>query len=77
MYRKSDIAFLRGRQSSGKFCKTLETFLFTFLDEVQECLEDQIVVFQQDNASIHASKETKKFLEDSGVFLMDGLVLTT
>ncbi|RHY20388.1 hypothetical protein DYB32_010039 [Aphanomyces invadans] len=67
----SDIAFLEGRQSLEMYCKTLETYLFLFLGDVQKCLENQIAAFQQDYAPIHASNETKKFLEDSGVFSMD------
>ncbi|ETV99646.1 hypothetical protein H310_07715 [Aphanomyces invadans] len=30
--KRSEIAFLEGRQSSGRYCKTFETYLIPFLD---------------------------------------------
>ncbi|KAF0709763.1 hypothetical protein AaE_012778 [Aphanomyces astaci] len=64
---KTELAFLDGAQDSGAYIGTLSNYLFPFIDYNygRDC------VFQHDNASIHASRETKAFLSDHGVRVME------
>lgn len=63
----SDLAFLDGKQDSGKYINTLGDYLFPFA----HMHYGPEFVFMQDNASIHRSKVTMKFLEDHEVKLFD------
>ncbi|ETV78810.1 hypothetical protein H257_07640 [Aphanomyces astaci] len=63
----STLAILEGNQDSGAYAYTLSDHLFPYIDYHfrREC------IFQHDNASIHASKETKEFLNEHNVHVMD------
>ncbi|KAG3145294.1 hypothetical protein PI126_g13796 [Phytophthora idaei] len=63
---KSKLAILRGRQSSGDYIYSLPEYLLPFA----HANYGVDFVFQQDNASIHASRETKQFLEKNEVITM-------
>ncbi|KAF0708257.1 hypothetical protein AaE_013282, partial [Aphanomyces astaci] len=60
---RTSLAILHGRQDSFAYCDTVANFMLPFAHA--EHAED--FLFQQDNASIHASKETTAFLADIGV----------
>lgn len=63
----SELVVLEGTQDSDRYITTLSDHLFPFIDRVygRDC------IFQQDNASIHASRATKDFLREENVELMD------
>ncbi|RAW19948.1 hypothetical protein PC110_g23610, partial [Phytophthora cactorum] len=63
---KSKLAILRGCQNSGDYIYTLSEYLLPFAHA------NYGVDFasQQDNASIHASRETKQFLEENEMSTM-------
>ncbi|RAW19813.1 hypothetical protein PC110_g23745, partial [Phytophthora cactorum] len=63
---KSKLAILRGRQNSGDHIYTLSEYLLPFA----HANYGVDFVFQQDNASIHASRETKHILEENEVCTM-------
>ncbi|KAG3106536.1 hypothetical protein PI125_g13142 [Phytophthora idaei] len=60
---KTDLAFLIGRQNSFDYQETPANYLVPF----GEAFHDGNYVFHHDNASIHASKSTKDFLESSEI----------
>jgi transposase len=62
----SELVILEGTQDSERYVATLSEHLLPFIDRVygREC------IFQQDNASIHASRATKSFLQEENVELM-------
>ncbi|ETV79729.1 hypothetical protein H257_06966 [Aphanomyces astaci] len=60
---RTSLAILFGCQDSFAYCDTVANFMVTFAHAAH--VED--FLFQQDNASIHASKETTAFLADIGV----------
>ncbi|KAG3082880.1 hypothetical protein PC121_g5918 [Phytophthora cactorum] len=63
---KSKLAILRGRQNSGDYIYTLSEYMLPFA----HANYGVDYVFQQDNASIHASRETKQFLQEMQVNIM-------
>ena len=63
---KTKIAFLKGKQDSGKYIQTLFTSLLPFIRE-NHCLVHE---FQQDNAPIHTSTATKAFLNSANINTM-------
>ncbi|KAG2904309.1 hypothetical protein PC115_g15024 [Phytophthora cactorum] len=63
---KSKLAILRGRQNSGDYIYTVSEYLLPFAHGNYGV----DFVFQQDNASIHASRETKQLLEENEVSTM-------
>jgi hypothetical protein len=56
---KSELAVLRGRQNSGHYIYTVYEYMLT----IAHLNHGADFVFQQDNASIHASHETTCFLQ--------------
>ncbi|GMF38079.1 unnamed protein product [Phytophthora lilii] len=63
---KSKLAILLGRQNSGDYVYTLSEYMLPFAQSNYGV----DYVFQQDNASIHASRETKAFLKEQQVDTM-------
>ncbi|KAF0702625.1 hypothetical protein AaE_015816 [Aphanomyces astaci] len=63
---KTQLAILEGNQDSSAYVDTLPEYLFPFGDVNfgRDC------EFQHDNASTHASKETKAFLAEQGLRVM-------
>ena len=64
---KSRIALLDGKQSSSHYIYTLSEFLLSFVH--LHC--GDAFVFQQDNASIHVSVETRSFLAEQDITVME------
>lgn len=56
-----------GRMNSGKYIDMLDTELISFTDEVM----DGDFVFQQDNASIHVSRQTRAWFLEKEIDLLD------
>ena len=63
----SEIVFISGRQRSTNYVNTLEMHLLPFGDTI--CGHEWI--FQQDNASIHSSHQTKTWLEENRIEVLD------
>lgn len=63
---KLSLAFPSCRMDSSEYQGVLAGSLLPFLEESP----DDIFTFQQDNASVHASKSTKKWLEDHGIMTL-------
>jgi len=61
---KSSLVFLEGKQNSRKYCDTLQEHLMPFIEHVKGLNCGKDVVLQQDNASIHVSKFTGKFIDE-------------
>ncbi len=59
----SDLCVINGGMNLECYCDVLSRFLLPYAE--QECPEDWI--FQQDNASVHRSKDTKEWLADNNV----------
>lgn len=66
-YGTTSQAVMIGTQNSFDYTKILENNLLPFCDAHMPVG----YIFQHDNASIHASKETSKWLKDSGLKVMD------
>lgn len=64
---KSEIAFLSGRQASKHYIWTLCEFLYPFA----HLMHGTEFFFQQDNASIHTSRETRQFFEEMELNVID------
>jgi transposase len=64
---KTKLTFLRGKQNAIKYTETLRGNLLPYLDELREKLGGIQPILQQDNASIHAARYTKAFLDDNGI----------
>ena len=60
---KTEIVFVRGKMNSESYQEILSNFLIPFLDRWPN-LE---IIFQQDNASVHASASTRQWLLDSSI----------
>ncbi|KAG4228405.1 hypothetical protein PC116_g23242 [Phytophthora cactorum] len=71
MYGKTDVVFLNGRQNSTKYTETLRGNLLPYLEKLRLKMGNIEPVFQHDNASIHASRFTKGFLNDNNVTIME------
>ncbi|POM72783.1 Putative retroelement [Phytophthora palmivora] len=63
---KSKLVFLKGRQNSGDYIYTISEYMLPFAHSNH----GTDFVFQQDNASIHASRETTHFLKEMEVETM-------
>lgn len=61
------ICFVSTKMDSDYYIRLLEEVLITFGEDV--CVPE--FIFQQDNAAIHRSKKTLKFLEDRNIPLLD------
>ena len=64
---RTDIAFVRGKMNFEGYQAILEQFLFPFLEKWPS-LEH---IFQQDNASVHVSSSTRKWLEAKDLPILD------
>ncbi|KAJ0399837.1 hypothetical protein P43SY_008143 [Pythium insidiosum] len=64
---KSQLAILDGRQSSEHYIYTLSEYLLPFA-HLKYGVD---FIFQQDNAPIHTSSETRLFFSDMGLSVMD------
>ena len=64
---KSEIAFLRGRQTSQLYSQTLENYLLSFASR----FHGTNYIFMHDNATIHGSKVMKEWFERYAVELLD------
>ncbi|KAH9105454.1 hypothetical protein AeMF1_018736 [Aphanomyces euteiches] len=62
----TDVAFLEGRHDSSAYCDTLSNYLMPFV----HANHMNGFVFQQDNASIHTSFETKSFFAENDISLL-------
>ncbi|KAH9114828.1 hypothetical protein LEN26_013015, partial [Aphanomyces euteiches] len=62
----TEVAFLEGRQDSSAYCDTLSNYLMPFV----HANHMNGFVFQQDNASIHTSFETKSFFAENDISLL-------
>jgi transposase len=62
--KKSVLKFLVGKQDSVAYVSTLETHLLPFIDA-------EIQIFQQDNAPIHKSQYTMRWLEAQNIEVLD------
>ncbi|POM62783.1 LOW QUALITY PROTEIN: hypothetical protein PHPALM_28015 [Phytophthora palmivora] len=67
---KSKLAILRGRQHSGDYIYTISEYLLPYAHSNH----GTDFVFQQDNASIHASRETKSFRTEMEINTMEYLL---
>ena len=70
---KAQIAFLKGRKNSDKYINTLENYLFPFVNEFHEAG----YIFQQDNASIHTSRQTNQWFQEHNVTVLDWPALSS
>ena len=66
-YGAADLVRVKGNQDSVKYCQTLEYGLLSFAADML----GESWTFQQDNASIHRSKYTKKWLEEKHIDVME------
>jgi len=64
---KSKLAFLDGNQNSDDYQKTLESYLLPSV----EAKHAEHWIFQQDGASIHTSKASRKWLRDHEIAVLD------
>lgn len=64
---KTPICFISTKMNSEMYCELLEEVLIPFTEEFM----DENVIFQQDNASCHAAKNTKNFLKAHNIPVMD------
>ena len=56
---------------SRKYIDILNTHLLPFMEKLEDDKdEDNVYEFQQDNASVHTSKLTRTFFDDSDIILM-------
>ena len=62
--KKSDIVFLEGRQNSAAYIRTIE-------EHLKPLMTGQDDLFQQDNAPIHVSRETKAYFSRENINVMD------
>ena len=58
---------MKGRQNLDKYINTLENYLFPFVNEFHEAG----YIFQQDNASIHTSRQTNQWFQEHNVTVLD------
>lgn len=63
---KLPICFITTRMNSKDYTEVLEDVLLTFLDEHS----DEEFIFQQDNAAIHASRETTRWFAERNIEIM-------
>ncbi|ETV86302.1 hypothetical protein H257_02715 [Aphanomyces astaci] len=63
---RTEVAVLQGRQDSYAYCDTVANYLLPFV----HAHHPDGFVFQQDNASIHASQETTAFLAEQNIPLL-------
>lgn len=64
---KTELAVLVGRQASAQYIYTVSEFFLPYA-HLNYGVD---FVYQQDNASIHTSQETKAFFEEQGVPVLD------
>lgn len=64
---KTPICFITNRMNSECYTELLDAVLIPFLEDFM----DENAVFQQDNASIHASRHTKNWLNERNVSVLD------
>lgn len=64
---KSEIAFVSNKMNSAASIKVLQDHLVPFWDTIEE----PGLVFMQDNAPIHSSRETRRGLQDHNITLLD------
>lgn len=67
MHGKTPMMKISGRMNSKKYTELQEDSLIPFADEHHE--ED--LIFQQDNAAIHVSRESKSWFEGKGIDLLE------
>lgn len=63
----SSVGFLDGRINSTGYTNMLETHLLPFVGQI--C--DSPAIFQQDNAAIHNSRQTRAWLSDQNLEILD------
>ena len=64
---KSELTILKGTQRSENYIETLEDYLLPFFDRFPK----EKFIFQQDNASVHISKKTKKWFEEQKIEVLE------
>ena len=64
---KTNVIVIEGRQSSEKYIETLQANLLGLMSRFPR----DALLFQHDNCSIHASKATRKWLNDQNIKCMD------
>ena len=65
-YGLSDLTVIKGNQDSKGYCETLETGLLDFAATTF----GETFTFQQDNAAVHTSRYTRKWLADRNMDVM-------
>lgn len=68
---KTSLVILKGKQNAVKYTETLRENALSCLSEMQENMGGAKPILQQDNASIHAAKLTRAFLEENGVTTLE------
>ncbi len=66
---KFKIMPISGKINSSKYINILEDFFLTEVIKNDLCLDN--LIFQQDNASCHVSKETKKWFNEQKIHLLE------
>ena len=64
---KTGLAFVEGNQKSYNYIYTLSEYLLPFAYKMYGC----DFIFQQDNAAIHTSGETKMWLNENNLSILD------
>ena len=64
---KTDLVVMTGKQNSVSYCNILREQVVP----LKESAHTEKLVFQQDNAAIHASRYTISFLENKDIELME------
>ena len=69
-YGSCELAGLRGKENSRKYCDTLQNYLLPFA----AATNGETFMFQQDNAAINASCLTKQWLNANNLSLLPWIV---
>ncbi len=65
--KKLPLVFVNTTMNSPKYCDLLNSFIKTHFSKE----ERDFLTFQQDNAPCHRAKNTKKWLDENNIDVMD------